>query len=54
MKLIVSDIDCVDSDGLYVFRLVFMNIWFDSINEKGISYRDDFINILKKTAISYL
>jgi glutamate/tyrosine decarboxylase-like PLP-dependent enzyme len=39
-----------DADGIYLLRLVFLNKWINTLNEFGISYQDDFINMIKKSA----
>ena len=40
-----------DTDGIYLFRLVFLNKWINTLNELGISYQDDFINKIKEASL---
>lgn len=36
----------IDDEELLLFRMVFLNLWFNGVNEQGHEYSDDFLNEL--------
>lgn len=44
----------IDNNELLLFKVVFLNMWFNIRNENGIEYSEDFLQELMKQSITVL